>query len=653
MQALDDLARAGSAEVVFLRVPEPLTGAEILDPFERAAHFAGFVTARLAVQPERTLDTFDGLVRLVGRALTPPRAGVGQRGVVALLDRFITRNIDAKNALAVFDEGVMHHCARGDLIELARDYVGAGRSHPREAARVDAWLAGQEPARVVGSSVVAPLSLRTARRALVEMTLLSRVLGWRGTVLVLQDVEAVLGFAPTRRADAFGVLRDLVDGADGARAMVAAQVMLAGRDELFTSAAGLRAQRPFVTRVQPPPDAAATLPPPHRSSVEARSPARWKPPLITPSVRPVDDSALSELRAIVRAAQGLASREALASMTVGVERIAATIDSIFSHSAMESSVFAMLTGPHGSGKSHLLTHLAARALADQRPVFRLAVERPDADFGTPQRHLRRLLDQAVLPLAQRPGPLDQLLVWTRDPSRRARLTATLEEIAGGSDEVSATARKALLLASQGEDEAYDLEQFLGAIELMTRSAAPHFRQDAYHRLGLWQLLLQKLEGCKGAVLILDEVENLYRGGVTPNERRAALRSLSFYCGGALPMACVVLAVTPEALRELQRESAEALQDAHEQRSALACEDAAMLRHRLTGLTPLEVPVLPSELRALLPFRVRATHERVRGRVNDPGWATFVSDLVMQNLPPRDVTRRVVDRLEGLWWLDAS
>ena len=112
-------------------------------------------------------------------------------------------------------------------------------------------------------------------------------------------------------------------------------------------------------------------------------------------------------------------------------------------------------------------------------------------------------------------------------------------------------------------------------------------------------------------------------------------------------------MTPEALRELQRESAEALQDAHEQRSALACEDAAMLRHRLTGRTPLEVPVLPSVLRALLPFRVRATHERVRGRVHDPGWATFVSDLVMQNLPPRDVTRRVVDRLEGLWWLDAS
>jgi formate dehydrogenase len=36
------------------------------------------------------------------------------------------------------------------------------------------------------------------------------------------------------------------------------------------------------------------------------------------------------------------------------------------------------------------------------------------------------------------------------------------------------------------------------------------------------------------VLLIDEAENLYRGGTSRLERRTALRSLSFYCGGMLP-----------------------------------------------------------------------------------------------------------------------
>jgi hypothetical protein len=158
-----------------------------------------------------------------------------------------------------------------------------------------------------------------------------------------------------------------------------------------------------------------------------------------------------------------------------------------------------------------------------------------------------------------------------------------------------------------------------------------------------------VEGCKGPVVIVDEAENLYRGGNTRASRRTALRSLSFYCGGALPGACVVMAVTPDALDQLREESAALLEDVSEQRTVLAMEDAAMFRRRLTHLRPLPVPALTRGMLSILAFRVREVHQSVRGPVDDPRWSSFVFDLVAEESSPRRVLRALVDRLEGAWW----
>ncbi len=89
-------------------------------------------------------------------------------------------------------------------------------------------------------------------------------------------------------------------------------------------------------------------------------------------------------------------------------------------------------------------------------------------------------------------------------------------------------------------------------------------------------LAARLEGCEGPVVILDEAENLYRAGVSRAERRTALRSLGFYCGGALPRACVVLAITPETLTLLREEASELLDEIADQSTLLPVEDIAML-----------------------------------------------------------------------------
>jgi hypothetical protein len=427
------------------------------------------------------------------------------------------------------------------------------------------------------------------------------------------------------------------------------QVVLSGTHILFDGARGLATLPPLAMRVLSPPDADALAPPPHRPLVDLATPPAWVPPARWPAVRPAATGSEASLRALIRTAQGLPPTEPVASMSVGHERIDETLTALFEHAEMQSSVFALLTGAYGTGKSHLLLHLAARALANKRPVFRLSLERLDADLGNPQRHIRRLLEHAMLPLPDRPGPLDRLVAWTRSSLQLRRLMKALDEIAAQDGDSALPARKALGLARKSKHPGLALEGYLNATELLGKSSNPNYRQDAYQRLHLWIALLAKLEGCEGPVVLIDEAENLYRAGTTRAERRTALRSLSFYCGGTLPGACVVMAITPDALGQLRAEATELLEDVAEQKTVLAWEDAAMLRHRLTALKPIEVPALTSAHRIVLAYRVQATHEKVRGPVKDTSWARYVSEVTALEIPPRELVRRLADRLERTWW----
>lgn len=624
---------------------------EFLDPLEARCLADGFVTSRVTVLGDQCFDSFDGLVRAIARNLTAPDGRSRRKGIVALLDRFAATHGSAHEALAVFDRGTLALHANGDLVELCRAYLEARRKPLHEARRIEAWLDGTELSRAESETMaLAALSARTAKRALGELTRVVRCLGWRGTVVLFTGAESMTRLPEGRRESAYTVLRELIDNADGGRGFVSMQSVVSGAPVLFEGARGLRSLAPLATRIVAVADPSLTVPPPHRPIVDAAPPRGWTPPGPPPAVvQPVSYEALPALRTLIRAARGLPSAEPVVTMSVGHEKIDATITSLFEYAAMESSVFALLTGDYGAGKSHLLMHLSARALAAQRPVFRLSLERLDMDLGNPQRHLRRLLDQCTLPLPGRPSALDRLVAWTRSPTQRKRLTDTLEALVAENSDAAAPARKALAFAAKAKNSAAALESWLGAAELTTRPSSSNYRADAYQRLLLWIALLARLERCEGPVVLIDEAENLYRGGVSRVERRTALRSLSFYCGGALPRACVVMAITPDALDSLRTEARSLLDDVAEQRTVLACEDAAMLRRRLTALDAIPVPALTYGERATLAFRAQAAHAEVRGRVADRGWSQWLSDLLEHDIAPRVLVREVTDRLERLWW----
>ncbi|HVY48414.1 MAG TPA: BREX system ATP-binding domain-containing protein, partial [Minicystis sp.] len=333
-----------------------------------------------------------------------------------------------------------------------------------------------------------------------------------------------------------------------------------------------------------------------------------------------------------------------------LDEIDARIDALFATAANDGSVFAVLMGEYGAGKTHHLLHIEARALAERRPVLWLSIERLDEDLGNPQRHLRRLLEGATLPAAGAPSPVERLDAWLRSEPMRRRLGAALRAVAETDAEAAVAARRAL----RGEGDAGALDEIavretLGALDLVDKPAQPSYRRDAYARLHLWIELLSRIDGCEGPVVLLDEAENLYRLGVSRAERRTALRSLSFYCSGALPRACVVLAVTPASLGELREEAGALLDEIEEQRTLLASEDVVMLKRRLLRARPIEVTRLGKDDLVTLATQARALHEKVRGKVVDPGWDAWLRRAAQSAHGPRDLLRRATLRLERAAW----
>jgi len=648
-QALEDLSVSQGSEVVFVRADGEAVASWYADAVEERARAQGFVTAQIGVATDRSFESLDALVRAVLNALRVPGARNARgHGIVDLLDTFAGRH--GRRAPSLFDAQAEQEGAVGDLASLARAYISTAGQPRAEKKRLLAWLEGTE----LGHTEDAPLAIsalteRTAKRALAQLTRVVRTLGHAGTLLLFRNGEMLLRLPAARRETAYTVLRELIDNADGGRGLVATRIALVGSTALFEGTRSLASLRPLASRVAVL-ARSSPVPPPHRPLIDLTVPPLFDATAPIPAPSTPNPSHAKELRGLIRACHGLPPIESILSMSVGQEAIDRTIDRLFQYAAMDGSVFALLTGDYGTGKTHLLLHLAARALAEQRPVFRLSLERLDTDLGNPQRHLRRVLDTAVLPARSRPTALDRLAAWTRSPESLGRLVRTLEELAADPGDAADAAQRALARSRNPKRRAAALEGFLGAVDLVDKPGGANYRQDAYRRLLLWVELLARLEGCGGPVVIIDEAENLYKMGVSRPERRTALRALSFYCGGALPRACVVMAITPDVLERLREESRELLEEVSEQTTLLASEDASMLRRRLSRLHPIDVPTLRPEHRALLLSRVFGTYARVRRQRPDAAWSHQSEALLGQSdLSPRELVRYATEWLESSWW----
>ncbi len=640
-QALVDLQYCGSASVALCHCPQSTIENRLIRELSQAARAQRFVSAHLSLDTY-PVDGIDALVAAILDILVPPRESRAG-GILKLLDLFYEKH--KKHALEKFSQACALESATGDLYALCRAYLAAEDDAHREVRAFTLWAEGEALlGRRKVSGVRGVLDLHTGQRVFSELTRIIRALGHHGLVLVLSQGDCIAARSPRQREKSYTLLRELVDNFDSGRGAVSTRIVITGGDALFEGPTSLQSLPPLFARLSLP--SAAEPPPPHRSWTSlVREPFVYK----HRKIRPAEGSRPQALRSLIRISQGLPPLEAVTQMSVGQEKIDKSVDKLLHHADMAGSVFQVLSGEYGSGKTHILLHLAERALASGHPVFWFNLERMNLDLGNPARHLHRILEQSILPQRGRPSALDRLAFWTRSPSKLRALLQALDTIAQTPSEESKAAKKALALCAQQEDVGAVLDDFLSARDLKEKPGSSGYRLDAYRRLLLWVELLRLLEKIKGPVLLIDEAENLYTSGVPEAARRSALRSLAFYCGGALPGACVLLAMTPPALTALRKESKTLLREAAELGSTLTLEDVDLFRRRLHKLSPDEVPQFSRPMRKELARRIRLTHKSVRGAVKMENWDTLVNDVLRDAPQPRLIMRRLVDELEASWW----
>jgi hypothetical protein len=644
LQALFDLSSCGASELVLLECRDAEQEHMLTQQLLHKAVQRGYVTAHLSLGSV-TFDALEEIVRaLIETVKLPSRSKLAETpGLLSLLEYYGRQH--GKSSVEKLRENMDALGAHGDLATHAFACLGAEEGSKKERREFNAWLLGTNLSRA-GSHVHARSSLnpKTAKRALSDFSRLVRALEFQGCLLCFSGAHAITRRTPRQREKAYTVLRELVDNFDGARGMSSTRISISGQREFFSGDRSIESLSPLLGRLRVPSNEQPA--PPHRSCVTLGAPK--SAPRANNLLAP-DEERRRACAAMIRISQGLPPTEAVSSMSVGYERIDALIERLLEHTAIQGSVFSVLTGEYGSGKTHLLLHLTERALERRHPVFRLNLERLNFDLGNPQRHLGRLLDQSVLPRRGRPSAMDRLHSWTGSPQQLQKLLKVLTSIAENGSEASKVAQKILHQAGRAKDQTLAVQALLAGRDLQDRLGTMSYRHDAYARFLLWLELLEQLEDCRGPVLLIDEAENLYTAGVSRSERRTALRSLSFYCGGTLPSACVLLAITPKVLEQLKTESVELLEDVSEQRTVLEWENAEMLSRRLARLTPQAVPEFTRRHRTELAERVKATHKKVRGSVTDEGWEEAVKRATRSDVSPRELVRTLMDRLERVFW----
>jgi hypothetical protein len=642
-QALEDLSACETASISLIQCPNPTRERALARELASRARERGFVTAEVSLK-EHGLESPDGLMReVLARVAAPkePRA----RGLVKLLDSFAEAH--GRRSVERFAEAALAHGANGDLTALCTAYLGAEGDKVQFAMRAyDAWCAGVEPPRKYRNREVRrALSERTAQRNLNELTRIVCAFGYRGLLLVLSEGDALASRTERQREKAYTVLREMVDNFDGTGGAIATRVILTGQHALFEGDHSIRSVVPLRMRLEIPADAKPPAPP-HRSwtILDDRSSEHAHRRKTAP-----EDRRSPALRNLIRISEGLPPTERVTQMSVGQEKLDRTIRRLFEIVSRAGSFFSVLVGEYGSGKTHLMMHLAERAMEDHRPVFWLNLERTNIDLGNPARHLTRFLEHSELPMRGRPSAITLASHWTRSDAAVSSLIERLQEVEAAGGEAAIAARKGLRIAENARDRGFALENFLVGADLEHRPGDPIYRHDAYRRIFLWFELLARLNEIRGPVILIDEAENLYTSGRPPASRRTSLRSLAFYCGGALPGTCVILAMTPPAFEQMKSEARDLLAEAGDMDTTLDLENVERFRRSLWGLKPDPVRPLTRGEREELCEHVRRMHRSVRGPVEIPTWKDDVKHAVGRHSSPRTLVRAVVDELETAWW----
>jgi hypothetical protein len=361
------------------------------------------------------------------------------------------------------------------------------------------------------------------------------------------------------------------------------------------------------------------------------------------------DRRASYLRAVQRLRAGLPPQEHTGELTVGNHR--ATINSIL-NAAPGTRRWMLVAGDYGHGKSHTLTLFENEARRQGYATCHLSADAAASALNHPQRFLPLLLGTLDVPYRAVLGYQDFLHEILDDYHAINAIEGfVVQRLAGSTTLRWNLDRGFWTLRHATPEERITRKQnvisLLAGETISTRLADPSARSQAYELLGIAQDAV-KAVGAKGLAIIIDEAESIYTKLPSSLSRYGAFKVLSAMANSShLPHCCLAIAVTPDALQQL-----ETIDVAAANYRCLPTEPVATWAQELreNRIPIIHCQPLSSRDKTALFTNVATLYATAYPTVridDEPGtaWQQFRQTNAVAALPVRIAVRRAVDYLD--------
>ena len=149
----------------------------------------------------------------------------------------------------------------GVFAAALRQYAIASRDNDLEwRQQVREWFSGADvlkmgpevKARFRGAGILQIVNRAKAKEILRQMSAFVRFRGYRGTLILLDEVENVLLQTPAARRASYTILRELIDNVDDQHGMRSTMFYASGTPDLFDAQTGMLEYEALAARVLPP-----------------------------------------------------------------------------------------------------------------------------------------------------------------------------------------------------------------------------------------------------------------------------------------------------------------------------------------------------------------------------------------------------------------
>jgi hypothetical protein len=361
------------------------------------------------------------------------------------------------------------------------------------------------------------------------------------------------------------------------------------------------------------------------------------------------DQRASYLRAVQRLRAGLPPQEHIGELTVGNHQ--STITDLLT-SRPGSRRWMLVTGDYGHGKSHTLTLVEHEARRQGYATCHLSADAAASALNHPQRFLPLLLSTLDVPCRAIQGYQDFLHELLDDVHATNAIASFVAQRLADTTALrrDLDARFQALRRAANDDR---LTRKQAIISLLTgdsinaRLADPAVRSQAYELLGVAQDTV-KIVGAKGIALIIDEAESIYTKLPSSLSRYGAFKVLSALTNSShLPNCCLAIAVTPDALQQLQTIDIRAVNYGCLPTEPVA-EWARDLRERNVPIIHCQPLSTTDKITLLTNVATVYTTGYPNVQLQDaPGtaWHNFRTTTATATIPVRIAIRRAVDYLD--------